>query len=76
VHKRVPLHHDGPAPRERGESSGPVQVDKPWDAFADDQLELMNHLGIRAFLVLGCCIGGPFVLKLMEQAPDCSPQAG
>jgi hypothetical protein len=36
----------------------------------------MNHLGIRAFLVLGCCIGGPFVLKLMEQAPDCSPQAG
>ena len=33
-----------------GESSGPVQVDNPWDAFADDQLGLMDHLGIREFL--------------------------
>jgi pimeloyl-ACP methyl ester carboxylesterase len=53
-----------------GESSGPVQVEDPWGAFADDQLGLMDHLGIREFMVLGCCIGGPFVLKLMERAPD------
>jgi pimeloyl-ACP methyl ester carboxylesterase len=30
----------------------------------------MDHLGVREFLVLGCCIGGPFVLKLMERAPE------
>jgi pimeloyl-ACP methyl ester carboxylesterase len=54
----------------QGESTGPIQVDDPWGAFADDQLGLMDHLGIREFLVLGCCIGGPFVLKLMERAPD------
>jgi pimeloyl-ACP methyl ester carboxylesterase len=53
-----------------GESTGPVQIDDPWGAFAADQLGLMDHLGIREFLVLGCCIGGPFVLKLMEKAPD------
>jgi len=53
-----------------GESTGPVQVEDPWDAFADDQLGLMDHLGVREFLVLGCCIGGPFVLKLMEREPD------
>jgi len=53
-----------------GESTGPVQVEDPWGAFADDQLGLMDHLGIQEFMVLGCCIGGPFVLKLMEQAPD------
>ena len=53
-----------------GQSSGPVQVEKPWDAYADDQLGLMDHLGIQEFIVLGCCIGGPFVLKLMERAPD------
>ena len=53
-----------------GESSGPIQVDDPWGAFAEDQLGLMDHLGIREFMVLGCCIGGPFVLKLMERAPD------
>jgi pimeloyl-ACP methyl ester carboxylesterase len=53
-----------------GESTGPIQVDDPWGAFAMDQLGLMDHLGIQEFLVLGCCIGGPFVLKLMEKAPD------
>ena len=53
-----------------GESTGPVQVDDPWGAFADDQLGLMDHLGIREFCFIGYCIGGPFALKLMERAPD------
>jgi len=53
-----------------GESTGPVPVDDPWGAFADDQLELMDHLGIRQFFIMGYCIGGPFALKLMERAPE------
>ncbi len=53
-----------------GESSGPVQVDDPWGAFADDQLGLMDHLGIGEFFFMGYCIGGPFALKLMERAPE------
>ena len=53
-----------------GESTGPVPVDDPWGAFADDQLGLMDHLGIRQFFVMGYCIGGPFALKLMERAPE------
>ena len=53
-----------------GESTGPVQVDDPWGAFADDQLGLMDHLGIGEFLFMGYCIGGPFALKLIERAPD------
>ena len=53
-----------------GQSSGPVEIEKPWDAYAEDQLGLMDHLGMNEFLVLGCCIGGPFILKLMEMAPD------
>ena len=53
-----------------GESTGPVPVDNPWDAFADDQLGLMDHLGIRQFFFFGNCIGGPFALKLMERAPE------
>ncbi len=36
----------------------------------DDQLGLMDHRGIRQFMVLGCCIGGSFVLKLIERAPE------
>ena len=52
-----------------GESTGPVPVDDPWDAFADDQLGLMDHLGIDRFCFFGNCIGGSFALKLMQRAP-------
>ena len=53
-----------------GESTGPIPVDDPWNAFADDQLGLMDHLGIRQFAFFGNCIGGSFALKLMERAPE------
>ena len=53
-----------------GESSGPLEVDRPWDAYADDHLGLMDHLGINKFMVLGFCIGGPFIWNLMKRAPD------
>src|SRR5215468_9729063 len=53
-----------------GESTGPVPVDDPWGAFADDQLGVMDHLGINKFFFFGNCIGGPFAMKLMEQAPQ------
>src|SRR3974377_293053 len=53
-----------------GDSTGPVPVDNPWDAFADDQLGVMDHLGIRQFFFFGNCIGGPFAMKLMERAPQ------
>jgi pimeloyl-ACP methyl ester carboxylesterase len=52
-----------------GDSTGPVPVDNPWDAFAEDQLGVMDHLGIRQFFFFGNCIGGPFGMKLMERAP-------
>ena len=53
-----------------GEFTGPIPVDDPWGAFADDQLGLMDHLGIRQFFFFGNCIGGSYALKLMERAPD------
>src|SRR5262249_23739782 len=53
-----------------GQSTGPLEVDRPWDAYADDQLGLMDHLGIKQFMVMGFCIGGPFVWKLLQRAPD------
>ena len=51
-----------------GESTGPVPLDDPWGAFADDQLGVMDHLGISRFFFFGNCIGGPFAMKLMERA--------
>jgi pimeloyl-ACP methyl ester carboxylesterase len=53
-----------------GESTGPVPADDPWGAFADDQLGVMDHLGVRQFFFFGNCIGGPFAMKLMERAPQ------
>jgi len=53
-----------------GQSSGPLEIDRPWDAYADDQLGLMDHLGIKRFMVIGYCIGGPFIWKLLQRAPD------
>jgi pimeloyl-ACP methyl ester carboxylesterase len=52
-----------------GESCGPLEVDRPWDAFADDQLGVMEHLKIDKFMVLGYCIGGPFIWNLIKRAP-------
>jgi pimeloyl-ACP methyl ester carboxylesterase len=53
-----------------GQSSGPLEIDRPWDSYADDQLGLMDHLGIDKFMVLGFCIGGPFIWNLLKRAPD------
>jgi pimeloyl-ACP methyl ester carboxylesterase len=53
-----------------GQSSGPLEVDRPWDSYTDDHVGLMDHLGIDKFMVLGFCIGGPFVWNILERAPD------
>ena len=53
-----------------GESTGPVPTENAWDAFADDQLGLMDHLGIREFFYMGYCIGGCFAGKLLSGRPQ------
>src|SRR6059036_3956226 len=53
-----------------GQSGGPLEVDRPWDSHTDDQLGLMDHLGIKQFMVMGFCIGGPFIWNLLKRAPD------
>ena len=53
-----------------GQSSGPLEIDRPWDAYTDDHLGLMDHLGIDKFMVLGFCIGGPFIWNLLKRAAD------
>jgi len=53
-----------------GSSSGPLDIDRPWDAHTDDQIGVMDHLGIDKFMVMGFCIGGPFIWNLLKRAPD------
>src|SRR5882762_1766926 len=47
-----------------GQSTGPLEIDRPWDAYTDD------HLGIDKFMVLGFCIGGPFIWNLLKRAQN------
>src|ERR1700746_1995429 len=35
-----------------GQSSGPLEVDRPWDTHTDDHLGLMAHLGINTFTLM------------------------
>ena len=56
--------------RNAGQSTGPLEAGDPWGAYAADQLAVMDHLAIDRFLVFGCCIGGPFILKLLALAPE------
>src|ERR1700757_5168189 len=53
-----------------GQSSGPLEIERPWDSYTDDHLGLMDHLGIDKFMVMGFCIGGPFIWNLLKRAPD------
>jgi pimeloyl-ACP methyl ester carboxylesterase len=53
-----------------GQSAGPLEIDRPWDAYTDDQLGVLDQLGIREFMVLGFCIGGPFIWNLVKRAGD------
>jgi pimeloyl-ACP methyl ester carboxylesterase len=47
-----------------GQSSGPLEVDRPWDSHTDDQLGVLDHLGINKFMVMG------FIWNLLKRAPD------
>lgn len=58
-----------------GQSSGPLEIDRPWDSYTDDHLGLMDHLGIDRFLVLGFCIGGPFIWNMLKRAGHRIPAA-
>ena len=53
-----------------GQSSGPLEIERSWDSHADDQLGVLDHLGINKFMVMGFCIGGPFIWNLIRRAPD------
>jgi pimeloyl-ACP methyl ester carboxylesterase len=53
-----------------GQSTGPLEIDRPWDSFTDDHIGLMDHLGVDKFFVMGFCIGGPLIWNLLKRAPN------
>ncbi|MDH3681649.1 MAG: alpha/beta hydrolase [Acidimicrobiia bacterium] len=55
--------------RNAGKSSGPISGSDGWHTYRDDQLALLDHLGVDRFHVAGMCIGGPYIMGLVQAAP-------
>ena len=55
--------------RNCGRSTGPLDAVDPWGSYVDDQLGLLDHLGVDRYLALGCCIGCSYILKQLERQP-------
>lgn len=55
--------------RNCGQSTGPLDAVDPWGSYIDDQLGLLDHLGIDRYLCLGSCIGCSYIVKQIERAP-------
>jgi pimeloyl-ACP methyl ester carboxylesterase len=56
--------------RNTGPSVAPISGTDGWSAYADDQLAVMDELGVDQFGVLGMCIGGAFIMALVAGAPQ------
>jgi pimeloyl-ACP methyl ester carboxylesterase len=56
--------------RNAGRSSGPLETEDPWTMYGNDQLAVLDHLGIDQYMAIGCCIGCSFIFQLVEQAPQ------
>lgn len=56
--------------RNAGRSTAPITAEDGWTTYRDDQLALLDHLGIERCHVLGMCIGGPYIFGLLKAAPE------
>lgn len=56
--------------RNAGRSRAPVRASDGWHVYTEDQLALLDHLGIERAHLLGNCIGPSFALALLAKAPE------
>ena len=55
--------------RNAGQSSGPVNAGHGWETFLEDQIAVLDELGIDKFIAAGMCIGGSYVMQLLLRQP-------
>ncbi|HAA67398.1 MAG TPA: alpha/beta hydrolase, partial [Acidimicrobiaceae bacterium] len=56
--------------RNAGRSTGPIAASDGWHTYAQDQIALLDHLGVDRFAVAGMCIGGPYAMGLIAEVPE------
>jgi pimeloyl-ACP methyl ester carboxylesterase len=55
--------------RNAGQSTAPIRATDSWQVYTEDQLALLDHLGVDRFHVAGMCIGGSYCMGLIQAAP-------
>jgi pimeloyl-ACP methyl ester carboxylesterase len=55
--------------RNAGGSSGPVEPGDGWHTYTEDQVALLDHLGVSQTHAMGGCIGSSYALALCARAP-------
>jgi pimeloyl-ACP methyl ester carboxylesterase len=53
-----------------GQSRAPITAQDDWSTYTSDHLALLDHLGIERCHLYGQCIGGSFILSLLQAQPD------
>src|ERR671937_3331033 len=61
--------------RNAGHSSAPIRATDSWPVYTDDQLALLDHLGVERFHVAGMCIGGFYWMGPIQTPPRRVPSA-
>jgi pimeloyl-ACP methyl ester carboxylesterase len=56
--------------RNAGQSVAPIRATDSWHVYTEDQLALLDYLGVDRFHVAGMCIGGPYIMGLIQAAPQ------
>ena len=56
--------------RNAGQSKAPIRATDGWRVYTEDQLALLDHLGVSRFHVAGMCIGGSYIMGLIQAAPQ------
>lgn len=56
--------------RNAGKSFAPVSGHDGWASYTQDQLSLLDYLGIERCHLIGMCIGGPYIFGLTKAAPE------
>jgi pimeloyl-ACP methyl ester carboxylesterase len=56
--------------RNAGKSVAPVRATDSWHVYTADQIALLDHLGVDRVHVAGMCIGGPYIMGLLEAVPE------
>jgi pimeloyl-ACP methyl ester carboxylesterase len=52
-----------------GRSHAPITAQDGWDSYTGDHIALLDHLGVDKCHLYGQCIGGSFILNLLNAQP-------